>query len=116
MSGVPFLQRGLDGSSTSDRIQRAGKLDKKSIANGFNFSALVLSQQSPNQFPLFIEELHRQGFISLGKRGKTDHIGKHNGGKPSLTIRLLGIFHSKSSPLIKIDWVVVNYQENTNEV
>jgi hypothetical protein len=77
----------------AESIQRADELYQKPIAYGVHFSAFVFIQGGTNQFSVFLQQLQRKPFILLREGGKTDHVRKHDRGRPALSTKLLRIHH-----------------------
>ena len=86
---VEFFQRCLNLNRALDRSQRAAELDQEGVANGVDFPASIFRQKGPDKFPLLIEKPHGKRFISLSKRGETNHVREHKRGESCLIHTLL---------------------------
>jgi len=45
---------------------------------------LKWGKNAANDFAMFLEQVKRECFVALSERAVTDHVGEHDGGKPTV--------------------------------
>jgi hypothetical protein len=78
-SGIELLKRDLDLNGRFDGRQASGEFDQEAIADGLDLATVMTGDAGSDDRAVFLKQLQRQRLVSLAKRGKTDHVGEHDG-------------------------------------
>src|SRR4029077_17937538 len=65
-------------------LQRARKLDQKTVSDRLNFRATMLWKNRAQKSPMLLKKLKCNGLIALSERAVADHVSEHDGGEPAI--------------------------------
>jgi len=93
--GVPLDERLLDLDGRAHGLERARELDEEPVADRLHLGPAVPDEDRPDETPVLLEQLEREGLVPLGEGGVADHVGEHDGGEPALLG--LAVRHARAS-------------------
>ena len=88
------MQDALDLDGTARRSQGAWVLDEESVADSINLPTAMPAKRSAQERALLVEQLEGQRLVLLCKRAVARHVREHDGGEPSMLLKLFG--HQRS--------------------
>jgi hypothetical protein len=81
---IAFRQSALDFDGALRRFQRAGEFHEESVTDGFDLGTVEPRKDFSQKPAVFFEQFESEPIVALGQGAVAHHVGKHDGGKPTL--------------------------------